>query len=100
MQRGISLATMMLTSGAETHAMMTRAPSRPSTPGSCGFGLDARPFRFMNPSIPEGFGLFGTVVDLSAKDDHEPAPSRTTETPPPADSCLWTLPPLPVLTMW
>ena len=54
----------------------------------------------MNPSIPEDFALFGTVADLSAKDDHDPASSRTTDTPPLADSCLWLLPPLPILTMW
>jgi hypothetical protein len=72
------------------HAMITRAPSRPSTPLSCGLGLLALPFRFdKKPSIPDGFCFGGgTVADLSAKVVHDPASSNTICTPPAGDSFL------------
>jgi hypothetical protein len=81
------------------YAMITRAPSRPSTPRSCGLGLEDRPFRLMNPSIPTGLFLGGTVADLSAKFDHDPASSNTICTPPLGDSFLTPLPPLPILVI-
>lgn len=77
------LLTELFPSNARCHAIATLAPSRPSTPLSCGFGLDARPFRFeKNPSIPDGFKRTGVGDDLSARSDHDPASSKTTCTPP------------------
>lgn len=69
------------------HAIITRAPSRPSTPRSCGFGLDALPLRLeRKPSIPDGFCRDGGSADLSASSDQSPFSSRTTCMPPLPDA--------------
>ena len=74
---------------SQSHAITTRAPSRPKTPGSCGLGLEALPFLLeRKPSIPEGFGLEGGTADLSANSDHAPDSSNTTCTPPLLDAFL------------
>lgn len=71
---------------AHIQAITTLAPSRPRTPGSCGFGLEALPFLFdKNPSIPDGFDRTFPGEDLSARSDHDPVSSNVTDTPPLAD---------------
>lgn len=79
---------MRTTRLAVTHiqAITTLAPSRPRTPRSCGFGLEALPLLFdKNPNIPEGFDRTFPGADLSARSDHEPVSSNVTDTPPLAD---------------
>ena len=76
--------------------MTTLAPSFPSTPGSRGFGLRARPpLRLRKPSMPVGFCPFpatpltpsaGRVALLSASSDHDPVSPSTTCIPPPFDA--------------
>lgn len=76
---------ILLLASTYIQAMTTLAPSRPRTPGSCGFGLEALPFLDKNPSIPDGFDRAFPGEDLSARSDHEPVSSNVTDTPPLAD---------------
>ena len=68
--------------------MICRAPSRPRTPGSCGFGLEPRPFLVKKPSMPclplccAVWPSLGMVLLGSVNPDQLPVSSRTTCTPP------------------